>query len=91
VELLGDLYGMPFLLATTRNASTPSREYAVAALGKTKIGEAEKDLLVADPDWRMRLLAAQTLGRTDPELARRRAAGPRVARAAPGRRIADGR
>ena len=40
VELLGDLYGMPFLLATTRNASTPSREYAVAALGKTKIGEA---------------------------------------------------
>ena len=67
VEILGEVFGVPFLLAVIRSESYPFDEYAATALSTASVEKSDEDLLIAalkeDRAWRIRLLAAQTLGK----------------------------
>ena len=69
VATLGEIFGIPFLFAATRSRSSPMDDYAADALSRMQVEESDLILLVdalhSDGEWRVRLLAAETLGRID--------------------------
>jgi len=67
VETIGDIFGIPFLLAAIRSKSVPIDEYAANALSNMRIEKSDEDLLTTaleeDEEWRVREQAAEALGR----------------------------
>ena len=68
VDLLGDIFGISFLLAAIESQSHPIDEYAAEVLSHLDVERTDEDLLITalapERQQRIRLLAAEVLGKT---------------------------
>ena len=73
LELLGQVYGIPFLFAVIRSGVFPLDDFAATAMGDVAVRRGDEETLIAalreDGLWRIRRLAVGALGRLGGEAA----------------------